>query len=115
MRILHVGSGNLYGGIETLLVTLARYGHQAGLEQEFALSFRRRLFDELTAQNVPIHFLGEVHFSRPFSLLKARKRLATLLEEHSFEAVLFHGPWAYAAFASIAKAKKIPAAFWAHG
>jgi hypothetical protein len=27
MPVLHVGAGNLYGGVETLLITLARYRH----------------------------------------------------------------------------------------
>ena len=38
MRVLHVSSGNLYGGVETLLVTLARERNLApAMQPEFAL------------------------------------------------------------------------------
>ena len=40
MRVLHVSAGNLYGGLETVLVTLARYrALSPELECEFALCF----------------------------------------------------------------------------
>ena len=53
MRVLHLYSGNLYGGIEALLVTLAREGGEA-VRHEFALCFPGRLRDELAAGGVPV-------------------------------------------------------------
>ena len=48
MRILHLYSGNLYGGIETFLRTLARVQRLSPeLEHEFALCFEGRLSQEL--------------------------------------------------------------------
>ena len=48
--MLHLSAGNLYGGIETFLTTLARMRHLApGMEPEFGLCFRGRLWDELVA------------------------------------------------------------------
>ncbi len=43
MRVLHVSAGNLYGGLETVLVTLARCrALSPELECEFALCFAGR-------------------------------------------------------------------------
>ncbi|MBV9770678.1 MAG: hypothetical protein JOZ32_13975, partial [Bryobacterales bacterium] len=48
MRVLHISSGNLYGGVETALVALARFRHYSpAMEPEFALSFEGRLSGEL--------------------------------------------------------------------
>ena len=48
MRVLHVHSGNLYGGVETLLLTLARRRELAPrIEPHYALCFDARLRDEL--------------------------------------------------------------------
>jgi hypothetical protein len=47
MRVLHISAGNLYGGVETMLVTLARYRQVLpALDQEFALCFEARLSTE---------------------------------------------------------------------
>ena len=50
MRILHICSGNLYGGVETIQVTLARYrGECAEIEPHFTVCFEGRLSQELQA------------------------------------------------------------------
>ena len=73
MKVLHLYSGNLYGGIETLLTTMARLRHLApGMEPEFGLCFRGRLWDELVATGVPVHDLGPVRLSRPWTVWRAR-------------------------------------------
>ena len=53
VKVLHLYAGNLYGGIETLLTTMARLRHLApGMDPEFGLCFRGRLWDELVATGV---------------------------------------------------------------
>ena len=53
MKVLHLSAGNLYGGIETLSTTMARLRHLApGMEPEFGLCFRGRLWDELVASGL---------------------------------------------------------------
>ena len=42
MRVLHVYSGNLYGGIEVILASIAR-ATASNVQHEFALSFEGRL------------------------------------------------------------------------
>ena len=61
MRVLHVSAGGLYGGLETVLVTLARSRALGpGLESEFALCFAGRAENELRAAGATVHRLGAV-------------------------------------------------------
>ena len=49
-RVLHATTGNMYGGVEAMLATLARHrGLVPGLDQRFALCFEGRGADELRA------------------------------------------------------------------
>src|SRR2546427_11688931 len=80
MRVLHVSSGNLYGGIETLLLTLARHRNLCpGLEQHFALCFEGRLSEELAAVGARVHLLGNVRVRKPLSVWRSRDRKSTRL------------------------------------
>lgn len=104
MKVLHLYAGNLYGGIETLLVTLARQRHLCPeMEPHFGLCFRGRLWDELTAAGVPVHDLGAVRFSRPWTVLAARRRLRQLFQETRFDAAVTHACWPHAVFAPVVK------------
>ncbi len=106
MRLLHVYSGNLWGGIERLLLNLAQtpaaggegndFGGRA-FEQEFALCFRGRLSAALEAAGAACHLLAPLRFRRPWSIWQARSRLRCLLRSAHFDAVLLHASWSYAA------------------
>ncbi|MFQ5745405.1 MAG: glycosyltransferase, partial [Acidobacteriota bacterium] len=115
MRVLHIGAGNLYGGVETLLVTLARYRDLcAGMEPEFALCFEGRLSAELKAASVPLHMLGRVRTSRLYTVLRARHRLAGLLRRSSFDVVLCHMAWPQAIFGPTVRRAGLPLVVWRH-
>jgi hypothetical protein len=115
MRVLHVHSGNMYGGVETLLATLVREGAAApGMTSEVALCFPGRLADELKAMERPAFMLEPVRLSRPFSLLKARQSLRRLLREQSFDAVVCHQPWSCVAFGPVVRAAGFPVVLWVH-
>src|SRR6266404_6888111 len=80
MRVMHIVSGRLYGGVETLLVTLARCrALSAAMEPEFALCFDGRLREELAETGAPVHLLGEVRARHPVSVMRARRQLRELL------------------------------------
>lgn len=116
MRVLHVNAGNLYGGIETLLVTLARCRHLCPeMEPSFALCFEGRLSKELTEAGVRVHVLGNVRISRPWTVLRARRTFRQLLHDESFDIVLTHGSWSHAIFGSEATRAKIVLVSWLHG
>jgi glycosyltransferase involved in cell wall biosynthesis len=115
MRVLHINAGNLYGGIETFLVTLAR---ERGLCPEmgphFALCFAGRLSETLESCGAAIHSLGNVRISRPWTVWKARRRLRDLLTKEPFDAVVCHGSWLHSVFSPTIRALKRPLVFWAH-
>jgi glycosyltransferase involved in cell wall biosynthesis len=115
MRVLHIVSGRLYGGVETALVTMARCRLLCPeIEPEFALCFDGRLRDELTAAGTPVHMLGEVRVRHPLSILRARRKLADLLDERAPDVVVCHLAWAQAIFGTVARAFGVPLVFWAH-
>jgi glycosyltransferase involved in cell wall biosynthesis len=116
MRVLHISGGNLYGGVETVLVTLARYRQVLpALEQEFAISFEARLSTELAASGVPVHLLGEVRTRRPLTVWRARQKLRGLLRERQIDVAVCHMPWSQAIFGPAARDAGIPLVFWMHG
>jgi glycosyltransferase involved in cell wall biosynthesis len=115
MRVLHVSSGNLYGGVETALVALARFRHLCPeMEPEFALSFEGRLSQELLETGVRVHQLGEVRTRKPWTIWSARANLRTLLAERPFDVVMCHMAWPMAMFGAAARSMGKPLGFWAH-
>ena len=116
LRMLHVSSGNLYGGVEAILVTLASFRHLCpAMEPHFALSFEGRLSQELIECGVPVYVLGKVRVSRPWTVWRTRRRLSRLLSREQFDFVVCHMPWSLAIFGGVAQAKGLSLAFWAHG
>ena len=115
MRVLYVHSGNLYGGVETLLATLARHRNLSpAMEPHFALCFDGRLSEELTAAGVPVHQLCNVRISRPLTVLRARQILDVLLQQEHFDLVVCHSTWSLSLFGPVARAAHLPLVFWLH-
>lgn len=115
MRVLHVYSGNLYGGIETLLVTLARNrGLYPAMESHFALCFEGQLSRELVAAGTTVHHLGNVRVSRPATVLRARRALGKLLRGGGFDLVTCHSAWSQALFGPVVRSAGLPLVFWLH-
>ncbi|MGH7669947.1 MAG: glycosyltransferase [Gemmatimonadaceae bacterium] len=115
MKLLHVYSGNLYGGVESTLVVLARERAAfPDLEPEFALCFDARLARELRDSGTPVHLLGGVRASRPQTVLRARGALRALLKERKPDFVMCHSAWSYSLFAATARRAGYPVGFWLH-
>jgi glycosyltransferase involved in cell wall biosynthesis len=115
MRVLHVHSGNLYGGVETLLGTVARSRSVSpGVEHEFALSFPGRIAQELANAGATVHPLGPARLSRPWSVSRARRALGRLLETQRYDVVICHSLWPHAVFAPVVRGAGAPLAFWLH-
>lgn len=115
MKVLHVYSGNLFGGIESMLLACAAVPADAsGVEHAFALCFDERLASELRALGRPVHLLGQVRLSHPMSAHTARQALAALLDRERFDRVICHAPWSQAIFGGVVGAARIPLIFWAH-
>jgi glycosyltransferase involved in cell wall biosynthesis len=115
MRVLHISAGNLYGGVETMLVSLARYRHLCPeMEPEFALCFEGRLSQELVFEGAPAHMLGEVRIRQAISVWRARKYLKELLLHRHFDAVVCHTAWPQVVFGPVIRSMGIPLVLWMH-
>ena len=116
MRVLHVHSGNLYGGVETLMVTLARHRDLCPeMETDFALCFEGRLSEELIATGVTVYSLGNARISRPISVWRSRRALSDLFGRERFDVIVCHSSWTQAIFGPVARAARMPLVFWLHG
>jgi len=81
---------------------------------EFALCFRGRLWDELAATGVELHDMGPVKFSRPWTVIRARMRLRSLLKRNHYDAVVCHACWPHAVFGSTVCKSKTMLVGWLH-
>ena len=113
MQVLHVHSGNLYGGVETLLTNLARHPYPE-MKQHYALCFEGRLSDELRGAGAAIDVLGGTRISQPITVLRARKQLRELLRRERFDLAVCHSTWSQSLFGPVVRAAHLPLAFWLH-
>jgi glycosyltransferase involved in cell wall biosynthesis len=115
MKVLHVYAGNLFGGIETLLLTLARERHFCpGMEAEFALCFEGRLSQQLVSTGVKVHQLGAVKLRDLRSVLRARASLERVIEQNGIDLVICHACWPQVIFGGTVKRMNKPSIFWCH-
>ncbi len=114
-RVLHINSGNLYGGVETILTTVARSRDLCpGMESHYALCHEGRLSAELREAGAPVYLVGNVRLSRPWTAWKARRKLREILRRQRFDLVICHMPWSLAVFGSAVRAEQRSLGFWAH-
>ncbi|HWP37162.1 MAG TPA: glycosyltransferase [Gemmatimonadales bacterium] len=113
-QALHVHPGNLFGGIETMLVNIARC-RAAEWSHSFALCFPGRLADELAQIGASVSRLSAPRLSRPWSVRRARRDVARLLARQLPDAVIVHSPWSHVLFGSVARQAGVPLVLWLHG
>lgn len=115
MKVLHLYAGNLFGGVETFLIALAQQRHLCPeMEPHFGLCFEGRLSETLAAANVSVFLLGDVKVSRPWTVLRARRRLQALLKKETYNLAICHSCWPMAVFGSVVKRQGLPLVFFAH-
>jgi glycosyltransferase involved in cell wall biosynthesis len=116
VRVLHVHSGNIYGGIETMLLTIARARRRHGdAELNVALCFEGRVADSLRASGAMVSILGAVRLSRPLTVRRGREALMALLGRVRPDLVVMHAPWTQAIFGGLVKRLGYPLVTWMHG
>lgn len=118
LRVLHVHSGNMFGGVERVLLALLESEEAAGtaapLRHEFALCFEGEFGRRVQEIGGVIHRLTPVQTRKPWTVLAARRRLEGLLEARVFDVVMTHSTWAQAIFGDIKKKAGRSQAFWLH-
>lgn len=116
--ILHIYAGNLYGGIETHLKTLAEFENGPGRphsgRHQVALCFEGRLARELRNLGKPPWILGDVRFRYPWTVARARRELRDYLNQNPVSHIVAHAAWSYKLAWPVANARKIPISFWNH-
>jgi glycosyltransferase involved in cell wall biosynthesis len=113
--VLHLYAGNLYGGVERLLVSLASAGASAaGPRPRYALCFEGRLAAELRGAGAGPSQLPPVRMSHPWTVARARRGLAELLRGEPPRVVVCHGAWTHAAFAPAVRRAGLPLVHWMH-
>jgi glycosyltransferase involved in cell wall biosynthesis len=84
------------------------------MEPHFAVCFEGRLARELREASVPVTLLGSARFRYPWTIGRVRRRLAAVLDQEHFHAVVAHGCWAHAVVGPTVKEKGVPLIHWAH-
>lgn len=116
IRVLHVHAGNMYGGIETMLLTQVRQRNLCpGMESSFALCFDGRFSRELIETGASVHWLGQTRIRQPLTVRRARRNLRELLRQQSFDVVVTHSCWSQAIFGATVRAAALPLVFYQHG
>lgn len=114
LRVLHIHSGNLYGGVESQLTALASICKRSDMDSSFALCFDGRLHEELTGIGATVYRLGAARFRRPWTIWRARRRLKSILRRSSLDVIVCHSCWSLALFARTAKCSDRRLVYWAH-
>jgi len=115
IRVLHVVGGRLFGGVESMLVTLARNRAAAPeMDSEFALCCEGRLRSALEQVGGRAHVIGAARVRNPISIFRARAALLDLIRQRKVDVMVCHMTWAQALFGSVARSAKIPQIFAMH-
>jgi glycosyltransferase involved in cell wall biosynthesis len=115
MRVLHVAAGNLFGGIERMLLTLVDASRQAESGgHEVAVAFDGRFARELRDAGSSPWVLGDARFSRPDTVWRARRALRRALAQQRYDAVIAHAPWSTALAAPAVRRANLPLFSWIH-
>jgi glycosyltransferase involved in cell wall biosynthesis len=115
MRVLHVYAGNLYGGVEAMLATIARERIAApAMVPGFALAYDGRLAGELRALGAEVEVVGGARLGRPWSIPAARRRMRDAMRRSRPDVVVCHSAWSHGIFGPCARQVGVRLAFWLH-
>lgn len=115
MRVLHVHSGNMFGGIERMMQTVApATAGTSPIHSCFALCFDGQVSDTLRAAGGQVHLLGPVRVRNIEEVRRARRALTLVLDAQQWDAVLVHSAWSQAAFGPTILKSGAPLVRWLH-
>jgi len=115
MRLLHVHSGNMFGGVERMLEAMSpAWAGTEPVASRFALCFEGDVKDRLEAAGATVDVLGPVQVRRPDRLLSARHRLRSLVAREPFDAAMVHSAWGHALFGRTVVDAGLPLIRWIH-
>jgi hypothetical protein len=109
-RILHLWSGNLYGGRE-----IPRLASEIGqAEHHFGLCFDGRLATELRERRGNLHLIPAARLSSPRAIATSRAAVGALIQRLQPMAVVTHSHWPAAIWGRVVRARAQRWVFYAH-
>ena len=115
-RVLHLNAGNMMGGIESLLLTVASCDDATPeMDHQFALTFDDTFAARLRGLGKKVHLLPQVRLRYVPSIYQSRRQLRMLLDQFHFDAVVSHSTWIQLIFGDVVRESRIPSVFWMHG
>jgi glycosyltransferase involved in cell wall biosynthesis len=115
VRVLHVHGGNLHGGVETFLRTMAQHrAYAPSVTMDFALCFEGRIARELRHAGATVHLLGAARVRSPRSVRGARRELARWMQARRYDVVVCHNVWSHSLFARTARGGGARLLFYMH-
>lgn len=116
MKVLHVTSGLLFGGVETFQLALvaAAREHTPGTVHGFAVFFDGRFWQELQARSIPATLLGAASLSKPWTVARAALKLRRAVAEQVADVVVLHSTWTQALFLPVLRTLKVPVVLYVH-
>ena len=113
--MLHITAGNIYGGIERTLETVALESDACSrMKSEIAVCYRGRFASEIEAAGLPVHYLGETRARKPWTVMRARQALDRVIQDRKIDVIVTHASWPHAMFAPVGKRRGIPVVLWLH-
>jgi glycosyltransferase involved in cell wall biosynthesis len=109
VRVLHISADALVGGVESLLITLARNNTIDQMSShDFAFTAEGPALKAISLAGGKVHYLGNASYKQPRSLHRARRRLKELCREYKYDVAVFHQyPYLIAAFADVLWRRKV--------
>jgi glycosyltransferase involved in cell wall biosynthesis len=84
------------------------------MDMSVALTSDGRIAADLRRLGVPVVILGDARISRPFSVRRARRALASLIESDRPDVMVCHQAWPLALFGPVAHRHAIALVLWMH-
>jgi glycosyltransferase involved in cell wall biosynthesis len=115
IKVIHFGAGNLFGGIEVMLVTMAKFQCQIpGLDQNFAFFFEGKAANRIRSHGCPVKIFPETKIKSITGVLKVQRLIREYLLGECPEIVIVHGQWVHFIVAKVAKSLGIRFVHWSH-
>jgi len=115
VNVLHVHSGNMFGGVERMLHTLApATSGVSPVSSSFALCFKGAVSESLQSAGAAVHDLGPVKVRRPDEIVRARRALRDVLNSDRWSAAIVHSAWGQGIFGSTILKSGVPMVRWLH-
>jgi glycosyltransferase involved in cell wall biosynthesis len=115
LRVLHLHTGNIMGGVESILLSLVRHSPLApDLKMDFALCHEGFFARDLVDAGARVRGLRPVSYGRPWTVPLVRRAAYRLMDEIAPDACVMHSTWTQAVFGPACRRAGVPQALWMH-